>query len=72
MILYKSQSINSLCIHIQTVYLLFLVNVDTEDVALDIAEGQYTFIIICRNGRDLIIMIPDLLLAIDDIANIPK
>lgn len=61
-----------MAVHVNTVYLLLLVNVYGQYISLYISEWKNTLVRICSQGAYLIIMIPNLFLAVDNVPYIPE
>ena len=66
------QSVYALAVHVYAVYLLFLIDVYAQNIAFDVSERNNILVRICGDCSNLIIVIPHLFLAVDDIAHISE
>lgn len=72
MVLNEPKPMYALTAHVDCVDHLCFFNVDADDIPFDIPEGKYALVGISSQCRNLIFMIPDLLLAVHDVAHVPE
>ncbi len=66
----EEKSGDFLAVHIKVVELLFVLNLDTDDVALNVTKSGNLLVVTYCKGYDLILMIVKMFLIIKHIANI--
>ena len=61
-----------LAVHVETEQLLLLLNAQTQDVALNVAEGQDVLVPVDGDGGDLVFMVVEVVLIVEHVAHVAE